>query len=120
MTPPEHTALQDALAAARRGAATLPTLATAHDIAARYHMTDTLAYIRDQIRHLIQGTTNGDSTAKTEIRSAAFRNIGFGVFVGIAAGISTHFILVAAGQRHVIGRKPPSSPHRPSRPQGAL
>lgn len=96
--------LQATLTATRAGAATLMQLAEAHEIAARNNMTDSLSFIRQQIRAMVPDP-NG-VTWKKEARQAAVRNVGFGVFIGILAGITTHFILVATGQRHVTSRVP--------------
>jgi hypothetical protein len=78
-------------------------LAEAHEVAARHRMTEELGYLRAQIRGLTQGP-NGANGDRLAMRKAAVRNVGFGVFVGVLAGICTHFILVAAGQRHIVAR----------------
>jgi hypothetical protein len=96
MTEVEAAKVRAALVAARAGGGSLTQLGEAHDIAGKYAMTKTQEEIIAHIRNLVKAPLNGRAAAKVVART-----LGIGISIGILAGITTHFLLVAFGQRRV-------------------
>jgi len=79
LTPAEVTQIQETLALARQGRATLPQLAVAHELANGSSLNGTLGELRAHIRQMVSPPPLHDSS----------RNIALGVI----SGILTHHLL---------------------------
>jgi hypothetical protein len=97
ITEVEAAKVRTALNAARAGSGTLTQLAEAYDIAAAHDMTATREELLVHIRARLPKEKLNLSTSTG--RKTAIRNLSVGIGLGILAGIGTHFVLVAVGER---------------------
>ena len=81
LTPAQVVLIQETLAHAREGKATLAQLATAHDLAEGATLNGTLGELRFHIRAMVP--------------APPMRAEAKGVLIGIVSGILTHFLLTS-------------------------
>jgi hypothetical protein len=84
-----------ALAAARSGTGTLTQIAEAYEIAAAHGMTATKLELMKLLRSRL--SMNAEEIAAN--RKSAVRRLAGTIGLGMLAGICTHYVLVAIGQR---------------------
>lgn len=97
VTEVEAAKIRSALNAARAGSGSLTQLAEAYDLAAAHDMAAT----RDELLFHMRARLPKEKLdlLNSASRKTALRNLGIGIGLGVLAGIGTHFVLVAIGER---------------------
>lgn len=90
MTSGDSQVVQEALAHARAGRATLPQLAAAHELACAEQKNGDVGELREHIRRMVPAPP-----ARTEVKA---------VVLGILSGVLTHYLLKSMSKRrsHVV------------------
>lgn len=86
LTPTQITSIQETLAHARVGRATLAQLAAAHDLAEDAGINGTIGELRFHIRHMVK-----PPPMQAEAK---------GLLLGVASGILTHYLLDSLHRGH--------------------